>query len=156
MHECWALRHHLIIHPQEIPIPYNESHCLNSMRRYWNDLKPSDLYSSISQNLRRRHLNNFITFYGRHFSELSKIEWNWIIQVGILKRYSSIGPLIIAYVKIRYYEGFNPMNSRLLQLYFSQLYKPQLFIWRWTHSGSIRKAKGVLDNNFIIFIQIII
>lgn len=48
------------------------------------------------------------------------------------------------------------MKSRLLQVYFSQLYLPHLFIWRWQHSGSIRKAKGVLDNNFIIFIQIII
>ena len=52
MHECWALRHHLIIYPQEIPISYYESHCLNSLGRYWNDFKSSD-YNTV------RFLKNF-------------------------------------------------------------------------------------------------
>ena len=82
------------------------------------------------------------------FFQCYQIRFSWSYETTI---YICAGVCVGVYTVLRVH-----MNSRLLQIYFSQLYLPHLFIWRWQHSGSIRKAKRVLDNNFIIFIQIII
>ena len=106
MHECWALRHHLIIYPQEIPIPYYESHCLNSLRRSFQILKWFQiiwlLYRKISQNHFNRHLNIFMTSWWRHLPD------RYFDSFSLLSG-SKIDPTLYYWV-FNFFKGIKPQS----------------------------------------------